>query len=310
MKQNLSFPRLVTAVAAGLSLWVCSCAQNSTPAQSVQPQALKDVEILAADSMEGRLPNTPGHARAQKYLLQRFQEVGLQPVGTQFQHSFTFTPRNASAPVTGVNLVGQIPGTSDKTIVITAHYDHVGTRNGQVFNGADDDASGIGAILAVAEHFKKAKPKHTLVFVAFDAEEQGLAGSKAFVANLPFPAQRILLNVNLDMVSISDKNELYAAGTYHYPWIKPLVEQVTLPEGFKLSFGHDRPEQGPDDWTFQSDHGSFHRAQIPFLYFGVEDHAHYHQESDEFKNIHQPFYLKAVEAILKTVQILDAQLPL
>ncbi|MBA9076723.1 M20/M25/M40 family metallo-hydrolase [Rufibacter quisquiliarum] len=308
MKKTVALPRSLAALVAVCSLCLGSCAQSSYQPAPV-PQVLKDVEILAADSMEGRLPNTPGHAKAQQYLLKRFQQVGLQPVGGQYQHTFTFSPRGSSVTVPGVNLVGVRTGSSPKKIVVTAHYDHVGTRNGQIYNGADDDASGIGAILALAEHFKNEKPKHTLVFVAFDAEEQGLVGSKAFVSNLPFPKEDILLNVNLDMVSISDKNELYASGTYHYPWIRQLVEQVKLPEQFRLSFGHDRPEQGHDDWTLQSDHGSFHQAQIPFLYFGVEDHPHYHKESDEFQNIHQSFYLKAVEVILKAVQVLDEKLP-
>ncbi|WP_207432304.1 M20/M25/M40 family metallo-hydrolase [Sabulibacter ruber] len=297
--------RLFLASVSGCLLSFSSCAQ-----QVYEPnQILKDVETLAADSLEGRLPNTPGHAKAQQYLLQRFQSIGLQPVGVQFQQQFTFTPRNSTTPQPGVNLVGMIPGKSEKVIVITAHYDHVGIRNGKVYNGADDDASGIGAILALATHFQKQKPQHTLMFVAFDAEEQGLQGSKAFVANLPVAKERILLNVNLDMVSISEKNELYAAGTYHNPTFLPLLQQVKVPQGLNLRFGHDRPEQGHDDWTMQSDHGSFHRAKIPFIYFGVEDHPHYHQETDEFRNIHQSFYLKAVETIQKAVQVLDKQLP-
>ncbi|WP_205499689.1 M20/M25/M40 family metallo-hydrolase [Rufibacter psychrotolerans] len=306
MNQSFFLPRFLAGALCICSLSLTSCAQ-----QVYEPsQILKDVEILAADSLEGRLPNTPGHGKAQQYLLQRFQSIGLKPVGTQYQHAFTFTPRNSSISQPGVNLVGMIPGKSEKVIVVSAHYDHVGIRNGKVYNGADDDASGIGAILALATQFQKQKPQHTLVFVAFDAEEQGLQGSNAFVANLPFAKERVLLNVNLDMVSISEKNELYAAGTYHHPALKPLLEQVKVPQGLHLRLGHDRPEQGPNDWTLQSDHGSFHRAQIPFIYFGVEDHPHYHQETDEFRNIHQAFYLKAVETIQRAVEVLDQQLPL
>lgn len=279
-------------------------------AQTVyQPQqVLRDVRILAADSMEGRLPNTPGHALAEQYLVQRFKSIGLKPVGTQYQHTFQFPARSTKENTKGINLVGMIPGKSEKVIVISAHYDHVGIRKGKVFNGADDDASGIGALLAMATHFKKQKPQHTLLFVAFDAEEQGLSGSKAFVENPPVPLERVVLNVNMDMLSISDKNELYASGLYHYPALKPLLEQVKAPQGLSLRFGHDRPEQGHDDWTFQSDHGNFHRKQIPYVYFGVEDHPFYHQETDEFQNIHQAFYLKAVETALRAVQILDKQL--
>ncbi|AMM52904.1 peptidase M20 [Rufibacter sp. DG15C] len=284
------------------ALSVSSCAQKGYQSS----QVLRDVEILAADSMGGRLPNTPGHAKAQQYLMKRFKEVGLTPILQPFQ----FTSRATKEQTPGSNIIGTIAGKSEKVIVITAHYDHVGTRNGIIFNGADDDASGIGALLAIATHFNAQKPQHTLYFVAFDAEEQGLAGSKAFVENLPIAKERILLNVNMDMLSISAKNELYAAGTFHYPWLKPILDQVKTPEGLTLKQGHDRPEQGHDDWTLQSDHGSFHRKQIPFVYFGVEDHPHYHKETDEFKNIHQPFYLKSVETVLNAVQLLDKQIPL
>ncbi|GAA4303315.1 M20/M25/M40 family metallo-hydrolase [Nibribacter koreensis] len=294
-------------VGAGLcALSFSSCAQGGYQA----PQVLRDVEILAADSMGGRLPNTPGHAKAKAYLLQRFKEVGIQPIGGSYQQAFEFTSRTTREQVPGVNLFGKIAGKSEKAIVITAHYDHVGTRNGVVFNGADDDASGIGALLAIATHYKTQKPEHTLVFVAFDAEEQGLAGSKFFVDNLPLAKEDIVLNVNMDMLSISAKNELYAAGTFHYPWLKPIIDQVKTPEGMTLKQGHDRPEQGPDDWTLQSDHGSFHRKQIPFVYFGVEDHPHYHKESDEYQNINHAFYLKSVETVVRAVQLLDKQISL
>ncbi|WP_460891983.1 M20/M25/M40 family metallo-hydrolase [Rufibacter soli] len=301
MNRFFRWPTLVLGSLGLCALSFTSCAQKTYTPQ----QVLKDVEILAADSMGGRLPNTPGHAKAQQYLLQRFKMIGLSPILQPFQ----FTARATKEQVTGTNIIGTIAGKSEKVIVITAHYDHVGTRNRKIFNGADDDASGVGALLALATYFQKHQPQHTLYFVAFDAEEQGLSGSKAFVEKLPVAKDKILLNVNMDMVSISAKNELFASGTFHYPWVKPILEKVALPEQFKLSFGHDRPEQGHDDWTFQSDHGSFHKAKIPYVYFGVEDHPHYHQETDEYKNIHPSFYLKAVETILRAVQALDQQLP-
>ncbi len=306
MNRFIFSPRLWSLGLLFCCLGFSSCAQKVT----VFNQALSDVEILSADSMAGRLPNTLGHAKAQAYILKRFKESGLLPVDGQYQHPFTFTLRGGKTPMTGVNLLGVIPGTSAKTIVITAHYDHVGTNNGKIFNGADDNASGVGAILAIAAHFKKEKPAHTLLFVAFDAEEQGLAGSKAFVANPPVPLANMVLNVNLDMVSISNKNELYAAGTFHNPWLRDALANISVPAGITLSFGHDRPEQGQNDWTKQSDHGSFYAKQIPFLYFGVEDHPHYHKETDEFRNINQAFYLKAVDTILNAVQTLDKELPL
>jgi len=115
----------------------------------------------------------------------------------------------------------------------------------------------------------------------------------------------IRLNVNMDMLAISPKNELWASGTYHNPFLKPIIEEVPTVEGFTLSFGHDRPEQGIDDWTNSSDHGPFHKEGIPHIYFGVEDHEHYHQDTDTFENIHPDFYHKAAEFVLRAVIKLD-----
>ncbi|HEX8638356.1 MAG TPA: M20/M25/M40 family metallo-hydrolase, partial [Pyrinomonadaceae bacterium] len=190
----------------------------------------------------------------------------------------------------------------------TAHYDHVGIQKGEIYNGADDDASGTAALFALAEYFNKNKPAHTIIFAAFDGEESGLRGSRAFVAAPPVKKEQIALNVNMDMVSRNDKNELYASGTYHYPAFKPMLEQVAKKAKIKLLLGHDRPEQGPNDWTNQSDHGSFHAAKIPFVYFGVEDHKDYHKPTDDFVNINQEFYVRAVETILEAVKSFDKNL--
>ena len=106
---------------------------------------------------------------------------------------------------------------------------------------------------------------------------------------------------------MNDKNELYIAGTSHYPNLKPIIEQVdALP--LQLKFGHDTPDLGNDDWTNSSDHGPFHKKGIPFLYFGVEDHAHYHKPTDDFENVNKEFYIRATHAILDCILALDASL--
>lgn len=269
---------------------------------------LQDVKVLSADSMEGRLSGTPGNKMAQDYIISRFGQIGLKPYNNSYRHTFRFERRGLVVE-DATNLIGYIPGKSDKAIVITAHYDHVGVHKGEIHNGADDNASGVGALLAAAAWFKKKKPYHTLIFVAFDGEEQGLQGADAFLENPPLPLEQILLNVNMDMLSINQQGELYASGAYHYPALLPYLQQVAPRPQAKLLLGHDRPEEGQNDWTRQSDHFQFHKRQIPFVYFGVEDHPHYHKPSDDFANINQTFYPDAAALVIDFIRIIDKKRP-
>ena len=191
-------------------------------------------------------------------------------------------------------------------IVVTAHYDHVGVIDNQIHNGADDNASGTAALFALAEYFNKNRPLNSIIFAALDAEESGLRGARRFVAEPPVKKESILLNANMDMISRNQAGELYAAGAYHYPFLKKYLEDAAKNAPIKLRLGHDRPEQGSDDWTNQSDHGAFHQAKIPFIYFGVEDHKDYHRPTDDFENIDQKFYVGAVETILDALKKFDA----
>jgi Zn-dependent M28 family amino/carboxypeptidase len=285
-------------VFASLFLFVfigCSHALKTHPIFS-------DVKELSSDKYKGRKVGTAENAMAADYIIKRFREIGLKPYTTDYKMPFSFRDRLGN-PVNGNNLVGYIAGKKADAIVISAHYDHVGVVNGQIYNGADDNASGIGALLSIATHFSQKQPEHTLVFAAFDAEESGLQGAKAYVSK-PIPAMStIRMNVNMDMVSRSKKNELYVAGTYHYPHLKGSV--ITTNKKIKLLFGHDNPALGRDDWTNQSDHGAFHAKKIPFLYFGVEDHEDYHRPTDDFSRIDKEFYKNAVSSILEVVKNLD-----
>ena len=268
---------------------------------------IEDIRTLSADEMEGRSPAQPSIQKARDYVEKRFKESGLEPVGAGFRHEFEIKQRQPATVLKGVNIVGSIKGgkNPNKHIVITAHYDHEGTRNRQIYNGADDNASGTAALFAIASYFKKNQPDHSLIFAAFDAEEMGLQGARHFVANLPIPKGSILLNVNMDMLSRNDKGELYTAGASHYPQLRPPLERVQKSAKVKLLLGHDDPKLGRDDWTSQSDHAAFHAAKIPFVYFGVEDHADYHKPTDDFANIQPEFYVRAVETVVEAVRELD-----
>ncbi|HRH43499.1 MAG TPA: M28 family peptidase [Pyrinomonadaceae bacterium] len=281
---------------------------QTIPASKVidSKQLLADVKILSADDMQGRLTGSEGGAKAREYVLQRFKQSGIKPFADNYLQLFEFSSR-PTQKVKGINVVGFIKGKKnpEKYIVITAHYDHVGINKGNVFNGADDNASGTAALFAMAKYFSKNQPANSLIFVAFDAEEMGLQGSKYFVANLPVKKETILINLNMDMISHNDKNELYATGTFQNPGLKPMLEKVQKKSLIKLLLGHDDPKLGSEDWTFQSDQGSFYKEKIPFIYFGVEDHKDYHQPTDDFETINQPFYIHAVETILEAVKEFD-----
>jgi Zn-dependent M28 family amino/carboxypeptidase len=273
-------------------------------------QLIGDIQTLSADDMEGRSADRPSMQKARDYVEKRFRESGIQPLGSTFREEFDIKSRASGEVLKGVNFVGQIKGrkSADKYIVITAHYDHDGIKNGEIYNGADDNASGTAALFAIASYFKKNRPDHSLIFVALDAEERGLQGARHFVANLPVKKESILLNVNMDMISRSDKGELYAVGTFHYPQLKPAIEAAAMKSKIKLLTGHDDPKLGRDDWTNQSDHAAFHREKIPFIYFGVEDHKDYHRPTDDFANIQPEFYVRAVETIVDAIRGFDKQI--
>ncbi|RZK78675.1 MAG: M28 family peptidase [Pedobacter sp.] len=288
----------------------CSTVKKTDAQQDAQKgdtQLLKDIEVLSSDSYQGRKTGTKGAEMSRAYLSGRFKEIGLKAFSSTpgFEQPFSFK-RGTSAEVKGINMVGYIQGKTDNVIVISAHYDHLGVVKEEVYNGADDNASGVGGLLHLATYFAKNKPNNTIIFAAFDAEEMGLQGAKAFVANPTVAIEKIKLNINMDMIAHNDKSELYAVGTFKYPELK---KYFTLKSpAVKVLFGHDDPKLGRnEDWTDQSDQGAFNAKNIPFLYFGVEDHKDYHKATDEFQNINKTFYTNAVEAILEITNNIDKE---
>lgn len=269
-------------------------------------RAVEDLRILSADDMEGRLVGSPGGEKARAYILGRMGEIGLVPV----EQSFVFK-RKDGTEARGVNLIARIEGSTPggKVMVITAHYDHLGIHDGQIYNGADDNASGVAGLLAVAEAFKAAPPKHTVLIVALDAEEVGLRGARALLETPPVPAATIALNVNFDMLAKNAKGELYAAGGSPNAWVKARLEALVPTAPVSLKLGHDTgPDDSFDNWTYQSDHGVFARAGIPWVYFGVEDHPEYHKPTDDFATVPQAFFVKAIDTVIAAARLFDAQL--
>jgi Zn-dependent M28 family amino/carboxypeptidase len=275
------------------------------------PQLLKDLEVLSADDMEGRQAGTLGGAKARAYVIERFKASGIQPFGNSFEQPFTFSAGRAGQTTdrTGVNVIGRIDGsrTPRKYIVVTAHYDHLGTRNGEVFNGADDNASGTAALFAVAKYFSVNTPANSLIFAAFDAEESGLRGARAFVAAPPVDVASIVINLNMDMIGRDPNDLLYVAGTRQQIFLKPMIERIAKDAPVKLVMGHDDPAE-KENWTGASDHAAFCQAKIPCLYFGVEDFDQHHKATDDFATMTHGFYVRAVETMIRAVQEFDRSL--
>lgn len=269
-----------------------------------EKELLQHIKTLSSDAFEGRRTGTRGALKAENYIINQFKALHVKPLGKRFTQPFSFTYQEKKYKAK--NILAVVKGTfhPEKYIVISAHYDHEGSKNGVIYNGADDDASGISALFSFAEYFKNNPPKHSVILAAFDAEELGIVGSDIFVNNTIVPQNQIVLNLNMDMISRSDKKELFAAGTVYNETLKGVIVNHEYSKKITLLTGHDEGDT-QDNWTYASDHGSFHKKNIPFLYFGVEDHKDYHQPTDDYENIHPEFYIEAVKVILSVFKKID-----
>jgi hypothetical protein len=295
-------------------LLLSSSVQAQSPAAAIpvdRAQLLADLKILSADDMEGRLVGTPGGAKARAYVIERFKASGIAPFGDSFEHPFDVAAgRGGGAPRAGVNVLGVIRGTRtpDRYIVITAHYDHIGVRNGDIYNGADDNASGTAALFALGRYFAANPPAHSLIFAALDAEESGLQGARRFVAAPPVPLEQLMLNINMDMIGRDANDLLYVVGTHTQPFLTPTIEQIAAGANITLRRGHDNPdEKGVEDWRRSSDHFPFCQANIPCLYFGVEDFENHHKPTDVYETMTHDFYYRVVQTMVLAVKTFDAQ---
>ena len=268
---------------------------------------LRDLATLSADAMEGREAGTPGGERARAYLVDRFTAVGLAPLDGTYLHPVALPLRGGAFSRTGANVVGLLAGTRvpARYVVVSAHYDHIGVRNGVVCNGANDNASGTAALLAIARHFAGRRPAHSLVFAAFDAEESGLIGARAFVASPPIDRSAIALNLTVDMIGRETADRLFVVGTRLQPPLKPLIERVARRAPLTLLMGHDDPGDRRDDWTRDSDHYAFIEAGIPALLFSVEDTAQHHRSTDDYETMTVDFYLRAVQTVIDVITEFD-----
>ncbi|MFJ6023819.1 M28 family peptidase [Brevundimonas sp. NPDC092305] len=311
--------RILALSTVAASLMAAACATTAPETPAIAPvvvaantqQWLDDIRILSADDMQGRDTGSPGGEMARNYIIGRFEALGVEAPRVGRLQPWEATGRTRQGPKTfnGINILGVVPGTrvTDRYIVVSAHYDHVGVHDGLVFNGADDNASGVSTMLALADDLRRQAPEHSVIFVAFDGEEHGLLGAKHFVEVPPVPLASIAMNLNFDMTARAETDgKLWVTGTYQNPTFRPLLEGIPADGAVSLAFGKDTPQDtGEDNWVEASDHGPFYRAQVPFLYFGVNYHPDYHRPSDDFDKITPSVFISATQLSIAGFRALD-----
>lgn len=260
------------------------------------PRLLDDIKFLSDDRLQGRSTGSPGADTAAAYLARRFSEVGLQPAAGGWFQSFTVgrdapAPRQAQAgTLQGKNVIGILPGRDpvlrNQTVVLGAHYDHLGLggfgsldpdSTGIVHNGADDNASGVAALIQVAARLAVSPPARTVVFIAFSGEELGLLGSAHYVKEPIYPLAGTLAMVNLDMVGRLRNGRLIVYGARSAKEFPALLDSLNWYAGFDLRAQGDG--YGP------SDQSSFYAAKRPVLHLFTDLHEDYHRTTDDWQKI-------------------------
>lgn len=274
-------------------LFLASCKSEVAKSISIK----EDVTFLSDDALEGRQTGTDGEKEAANYIAKRLENLGLQGKGTNgFLQAFTFKPKTnphqkvnytvtaGDSTITGTNVVGYIDNKAENTIVIGAHYDHLGygaegsLHRGEkaIHNGADDNASGVAVMLNLAQKLKKSNTSNNYLFIAFSGEEMGLLGSNYFVKNPTINTKKVNYMINMDMVGRLKADStlaVYGVGT------SPILKQTLKAHNESFKLIQKESGIGP------SDHTSFYNADIPVLHFFTGQHEDYHKPSDDFEKL-------------------------
>jgi Zn-dependent M28 family amino/carboxypeptidase len=260
--------------------------------------------IVASDDMQGRETGSEGQKKAGKYLIEQYKKNGIAPpkgAENYFQQvpaAFMNSKYNEDLP-DSENILAFIEGTEkpNEIVVISAHYDHVGIKNGEVYNGADDDGSGTVALLEIAQAFQKAKKegfgsKRSILILHVTGEEHGLHGSRYYSENPIFPLANTVADVNIDMIGRRDEfhkesnNYVYLIGSdYLSTDLYNVCEDVNK-KYININIDYKfNDKKDPNRFYYRSDHYNFAKNGIPsvFLFNGV--HADYHKATDEIDKI-------------------------
>lgn len=281
----------------------------------------EDVTFLASDDLEGREIGTDGEKKAANYIIKRFQEIGLKPGGTnEYYQEFEVTPAmnphempkigegSDTLTIVGNNIIGWIDNSGTEALIIGAHYDHLGYGgvsslyrgdSAQVHNGADDNASGVAAMIQLAERLSREDLPVDLIFIAFTGEEKGLWGSNYYSKNATLDLSQVSAMINMDMVGRLDEEKALAIhGTGTSPVWEEIINKSNT-DSLKLVF---RPSGvGP------SDHTSFYLQDIPVLHFFTGQHPDYHKPGDDADKLNYSGMVKVVSMIDRIVNELASR---
>ena len=284
-------------------VFVCSFLNSQT---INEVSVKKYLYTLANDSMQGRKAGSPGIEKAAKYIEQQFSKIGLKPFnGSSFRQTFKHINKRSEKKeeLTLFNVIGLLEGTTlkEEFVIVSAHYDHLCRKNiGEgdlIFNGANDNASGVSAMIMLADYFKKAKiNKRSILFIAFTAEEMGLVGSNYFGKTIS--AETIIAGVNIEMIgkeSPFGPKTAWLTGFNRSDFGKIIQKNLSLSE-YKLY---------PDPYKnyrlfFRSDNASLARLGVPAHTFStspMDKDLDYHKVSDEAETLDVKTITETIKAI-------------
>ncbi len=273
------------------------------------------IKILSADSLQGRGTGSEGERMAAGYIESQFKKMKLQPVGQSsgFRQSFPFKGgiHGTGTEGTANNLIGFIDNKAAQTIVIGAHYDHLGLAEngssldanpqGKIHNGADDNASGVAGLIELARYFEQNKKKenYNFLFIAFSGEELGLFGSKYFTEHPSIDLANVNYMINLDMIGRLDpvSKALAVSGTGTSNVWENELKKLSSDQ---LKIKTDSAGVGP------SDHTSFYLKNIPVLHFFTGAHSDYHKPSDDWQKINYVGEKEVLQLIIRLIEDLDS----
>lgn len=259
--------------------------QRNSFAPDFKPAAFrKHIEYLASDDLRGR--SGVWSRAAARYLEDHFQSLKLLPLFEgEYQQIIPGPDRDdGRKTVYGQNVGAWLPGSDpelrDEFVIVSAHYDHLGMRDGTIFHGADDNASGTSMVLEVALKFasQKQRPARSIVFLAFDLEEHMLWGSRWFASHAPWKVSQIKLFITADMIGRSLGNlpisTAFVMGSEHGSTLPQVLDEIGEPVGLNIA------RMGIDLIGTRSDYGPFRDRQVPFLFFSTGEHPDYHKPTD------------------------------
>tara|TARA_B100000886_G_C20411236_1_gene487147 strand:+ start:940 stop:1851 length:912 start_codon:yes stop_codon:yes gene_type:complete len=286
-------------------------------ANTITTQELKEhLYVYASDYFGGRETGTKGQKIAVDFLRDYYIRQNIPPaLGTELYFQ-KMKLRINGISVDTENVVAILEGTQfpDEYVFVSAHLDHIGTHNGKINNGADDDGSGTVAIMEIAEAFKLASkngvgPKRSLVFLHVSGEEKGLLGSKYYVENPLYSISQTVANLNIDMIgrldpkrTDKDPNYIYLIGSDKLSQELHDISEATNEKYTKLKLDYTfNEDDDPNRFYYRSDHYNFAKNNIPVIFYFNGTHADYHQPTDTVEKINFPLLKKRTQLIFYTL---------